>query len=134
MLAALAGLDNPISCAKVAITIVVNNNEGRGRAPMKPTSWLRMDGYVVDVLMRDLVGHDHSPAAFLVYLSLYAETHGAGRRSTRVSLARLAERAGLSKSAVQAALRILLRRQLVKAHHASRTAVPEYGVLRPWAR
>ena len=38
------------------------------------------------------------------------------------------------QGAVQAALRILLRRQLVRAHHASRTAVPECFVLRPWAR
>ena len=27
-----------------------------------------LDRYVVDVLLRDLVGHDHSPAAFIVYL------------------------------------------------------------------
>ena len=50
------------------------------------------------------------------------------------SLKKLAERTGLSKSAVQAALRILLRRQLIRAQHATRTAVPEYFVQRPWAR
>jgi hypothetical protein len=27
----------------------------------------RLDDYVVDVLLRDLVGHDHSSAAFVVY-------------------------------------------------------------------
>jgi DNA-binding MarR family transcriptional regulator len=101
---------------------------------MKTRTWLRLDSYVVDVLLRDLVAHDHSPASFLVYLSLYTVTHGAGRRSMRMSLAQLAERAGLSKSAVQAALRNLQRRQLLKAHHASRTAVPEYVIQRPWAR
>ena len=31
-----------------------------------------IDGYVLDTLMRDLVGHDHRPSAFLVYLSLAA--------------------------------------------------------------
>ena len=95
---------------------------------------LKLEQYVVEVLLRDLAGHDRSPAAFLVYFSLYAVTYAAGRRSTRLSLKKLAERTGLSKSAVQAALRILLRRQLIRAQHATRTAVPEYFVQRPWAR
>lgn len=95
---------------------------------------LKLEGYIVDVLLRDLVGHDRSAAAFLVYLLLYTITHSAGRRSARVSLAQLAGRLGLSKSAVQAALRILTRRQLLRVHHASRTAVPEYFVQRPWLR
>jgi DNA-binding MarR family transcriptional regulator len=101
---------------------------------MKTKTWLKLDSYVVDVLLRDLVAHDHSPASFLVYLSLYTVTHGAGRRAARMSLAQLAERAGLSKSAVQAALRNLHRRQLIKAHHSTRTAVPEYTIQRPWTR
>jgi hypothetical protein len=101
---------------------------------MKLSLPIKLEPYVVDVLLRDLVGHDRSPAAFLVYLSLYALTYGAARRSVRISLKQVAERTGLSKSAVQAAMRILLRRQLVRAQHASRTAVPEYFVLRPWAR
>ena len=32
-----------------------------------------IDDYVLDVLMRDLVGHDHQPAAFLAYLYLYRQ-------------------------------------------------------------
>jgi DNA-binding MarR family transcriptional regulator len=95
---------------------------------------LKLEQYVVEVLLRDLVGHDRSPAAFLVYFSLYALTYAVGRRSVRVSLKQVAERTGLSKSAVQAALRILLRRQLIRTQHATRTAVPEYFVQRPWAR
>jgi hypothetical protein len=101
---------------------------------MRTKTWMKLDSYVVDVLLRDLVGHDHRPSAFLVYLSLYSQTHGAGRRSVRMSLIHLAEHCGLSKSAVQAGLRILLRRQLIKAHHATRTAVPEYIIQRPWTR
>ena len=27
---------------------------------------VRIDDYVLDVLMRDLIGHDHKPAAYLV--------------------------------------------------------------------
>jgi DNA-binding MarR family transcriptional regulator len=95
---------------------------------------LKVEIYVVEVLLRDLVGHDRSPAAFLVYFSLYAMTYAAGRRSTRLSLKQLAERTGLSKSAVQGALRMLLRRQLVRSQHSTPTAVPEYSVQRPWAR
>lgn len=34
---------------------------------------LNLDDYVVDVLMRDLVGHDRRPASFLVYLWLISE-------------------------------------------------------------
>jgi DNA-binding IclR family transcriptional regulator len=41
---------------------------------------------------------------------------------------------GLSKTAVQRGLRTLVRRRLVRADKASRTAVPVYTVLRPRAR
>lgn len=46
----------------------------------------------------------------------------------------VAEETGLSKSAVQAAVRLLKRRQLLRSHQATQTATPEYEVLRPWAR
>jgi hypothetical protein len=39
-----------------------------------------------------------------------------------------------STNSFQSALRILLRRQLIRARHDTRTAVPEYTVNRPWAR
>ena len=41
---------------------------------------LSLDHYVVDTLMRDLVGHDRRPSAFLVYLS-HPLGHGRRRRS-----------------------------------------------------
>jgi DNA-binding transcriptional ArsR family regulator len=93
-----------------------------------------VDDYVLETLMPDLVGHDRSPSAFLVYLHLWHRTAGARDRRTPVSLARMAEDTGLSKSAVQAALRLLKRRKLVKAERDSPTAVPVYEVLRPWVR
>lgn len=34
---------------------------------------LLLDDYIVDVLMRDLVGHDRRPVSFLVYLWLAGE-------------------------------------------------------------
>ena len=69
----------------------------------------RVDDYVVDVLLRDLVGHDRSPAAFLVYLFLWRRTAGRRRKWERSSHREIAEETGLSKSAVQQALRILHR-------------------------
>jgi hypothetical protein len=41
---------------------------------------------------------------------------------------------GLSKSAVQAAIRALSRRRLIRGTRQTATAVPEYTVLRPWRR
>ena len=63
-----------------------------------------LDNYIVDVLMRDLVGHDKQPAAFLVYLYLYTAAARLGWRPAEASLRDIAEGTGLSKSAVQTAL------------------------------
>ncbi len=92
-----------------------------------------MDAYVLDVLLPDLVGHDRHPSALIVYLVLWRLAAGRGDEPVAVSLRALAERTGLSKSAVQAAVRTLTRRRLIRVRHASRTAVPEYIVLHPWA-
>jgi hypothetical protein len=94
---------------------------------------LRIDAYVLDTLMPDLVLHERQPSAFLVYLQLSYRATGR-RAAVRASHASLAEAAGLSKSAVQGAMRTLLRRKLVRVHRGSATAVPEYTVLRPWRR
>lgn len=93
-----------------------------------------LEPYITDVLMRDLVGHDRSPAAFLVYLQLYRLTHGAGKRAVPVSYASLAEVAGLSKRTAQMAVAHLKARRLIQIDQASPTAVPVYTVLRPWIR
>ena len=93
---------------------------------------LRLDPYVLDVLMRDLAGHDRKPSAFLVFLSLWHCTIGARVRSARLSLRQIAEATGLSKSAVQGALKHLARRKLLRVERASPTAVPVYTLLRPW--
>ena len=93
----------------------------------------RIDEYVVDVLMPDLVGHDRQASAFLVYLMLYRRTHGSGASSVQVSLIDIATATGLSKRSVQEALRWLNRRRLLSVQRASITAVPVYTVKRPWA-
>ena len=91
----------------------------------------RLDRYVADVLLRDLVSHDRSPAAFLVYFFLAARAAGA-RGGISMSLAELADRTGLSKRAVQIALAHLRRRHLVRSTQAHRTATPTHVVVRPW--
>ena len=95
---------------------------------------IAMDDYILDVLMRDLVGHDRAPSAFLVYLHLWAESEGRRRASVHTSHQQIAEAIGLSKSAVQKGLRHLSGRRLIKAQKKSVTAVPEYRVLHPWRR
>ena len=95
---------------------------------------MKCDPYVIDTLMRDLVAHSRSPAAFLVYLQLYRQTHGAGRESVRISHAVLAEAIGISKRSVQSAVGHLIERRLIRQRKAGPTAVPVYGVLTPWVR
>jgi hypothetical protein len=93
---------------------------------------IALDAYVTDVLMRDLVGHDKSPSAFLVYLYLWAQTRGRNIDSVAPSHQGIADATGLSKSAVQGAIRILARRKLVRAQKPTVTSTPEYNVECPW--
>lgn len=95
--------------------------------------YFRLDTYVADVLLRDLVGHDHSPAAFVVYLFLWRRTIGERRKAVHLSHREISQETGLSKSAVQQALRILHRRLLVRSHRERQTGIPEHRVERPWA-
>ena len=91
------------------------------------------DPYVLDVLMPDLVGHEHSPSAFLIYCYLWHRIEAAGGRAVQLSYATMALDTGLSRITAQRAIALLLRRQLVSTTSVSRTAVPSYLVLRPWA-
>jgi hypothetical protein len=92
-----------------------------------------VDAYVMDTLMPDLVLHDRQPSAFLVYLHLWYRS--AGRKApVRASHRDMVDATGLSKSAVQAAIRALSRRRLIQVARQAVTAVPQYTVLRPWRR
>ena len=93
-----------------------------------------VDDYVLDVLMRDIVGHDRQPAAYLVYVWLYGQAARARWKPVSSSLRTLAEATGLSKSAVQTALELLRRRQLIDTMSEHATATPEHRVLRHWRR
>jgi DNA-binding MarR family transcriptional regulator len=90
-----------------------------------------IDRYIIDVLMRDLVAHDHRPSAFLVYLSLAAR---GPVPQPALSHAELSERTGLSRRAVQDALRHLERRGLVRRERSGPTETSKILVLRPWKR
>jgi hypothetical protein len=91
-----------------------------------------LDAYVVDVLLPDLVGHDHRPAAFLVYLFLLKQAATAKRDTVSASLQTIATRTGLSKSTVQTAIRHLRQRRLLDPTVTATTANPLRRVLRPW--
>jgi|SRR5712691_118717 len=91
-----------------------------------------VDDYVLNVLMRDLVGHDRQPAAFLVYLHLYREAERQRWKPISASLRMIAEGTGLSKSAVQVALQRLRARELIRSKSEHATALPQHRVLRHW--
>jgi hypothetical protein len=93
---------------------------------------LSLDDYVVEVLLRDLVGHDRRPVSFLVYLWLAMEQQRRAK-AVQVSYREVAEGIGVSKSSVQAAVSWLARRKLLAISKDNRTATPRYTVLRPWA-
>jgi CRP-like cAMP-binding protein len=93
-----------------------------------------LDAYVFEVLMPDLVGHDRRPAAFVVYLYLLHTAQALGRDQVPASLQTIAVKTGLSKSAVQVALRHLKRRGLIGTDETGTQVNPVRQVLRPWRR
>jgi DNA-binding MarR family transcriptional regulator len=101
---------------------------------MNHSAHIAIDEYVLDVLMPDLVRHDHSAPAFLVYLALWTALFRTGERRIPMSLRQIAEASGLSKSAVQKAIRLLTRRHLIQIRRGSPTSTPEYELVRPWLR
>ncbi|MGH9736294.1 MAG: helix-turn-helix domain-containing protein [Candidatus Acidiferrales bacterium] len=95
---------------------------------------VEIDSYVIDVLMRDLVGHDRTPAAFVVYLYLAARIEREMTRGVAVSLGRIAAATGLSKTAVQGAVAHLKERELIAVSKPSETSTPIYSLKRHWRR
>jgi DNA-binding MarR family transcriptional regulator len=96
-----------------------------------PRGTIALDSYVAGTLMRDLVGHDRRPAAFFVYLYVWA-----GNKHPRqsASYSEIASQTGLSKRTVQAAVRHLERRRLLAVERPRATAAPTYVALLPWQR
>jgi len=92
---------------------------------------LTFDEYVIDVLLRDLVGHDRRPVAFLVYLWVAAEQQRRGL-AVQISYQDLAESIGVSKSSAQASVGWLVQRKLLAVTRTSVTAKSSYTVQTPW--
>lgn len=90
-----------------------------------------IDRYAIDPLMRDLVGHDRRPSAYLVYLMILARNADGVRA---MSHAELAELTGLSRRAVQDAVAHLARRRLIEAVRPGPTEAALYRALSPWRR
>jgi len=90
-----------------------------------------VDRYALDVLMRDLVGHDRRPSAYLVYLMIVARNADGVRG---MSYAALAELTGLSRRAVQDAVSHLARRRLIEVVRPGPTETALYRALAPWRR
>jgi hypothetical protein len=91
-----------------------------------------IDDYVLDVLMRDLIGHDQQPAGYLVYLYLYGQAARKKWKPIVASVRTLADATGLSKSAIQTALTNLRRRELIASTRDHATATSRHRVLRHW--
>jgi hypothetical protein len=94
-------------------------------------SKIELDRYVVDTLMRDLVGHDRSPSAFIVYLAIHA---AAAEGRALFSYQAMSDLTGLSKRTCQDAVARLNRRGLVEISRRGGTDAAEYRPLRPWDR
>lgn len=91
---------------------------------------IQLDDYVIDVLMRDLVGHDRRVVSFLVYLWFTGEQRKGSVIQT--SYRQIAECIGVSKSSAQAAVGWLIKRKLLASTKKTVTATPRYKVLAPW--
>jgi CRP-like cAMP-binding protein len=92
---------------------------------------VRIDTYVLDALMRDLVGHDRRVSAYLVYLALLSIGEG---KAVALSHQQLADRIGLSKRAVQGAVAHLASRGLLSVVKRGRTEPALAEPLTPWQR
>jgi DNA-binding MarR family transcriptional regulator len=93
-----------------------------------------IDAYVIDTLLPDIVGHDRRPSAFLVYLFLLRAAARSRDDAVALSLQSIAVRTGLSKAAVQSAIRHLKRRGLLDDKAEATTLRPLRRVRRPWRR
>jgi len=94
-------------------------------------SMVKLDEYVLDSLMRDLVGHDRRPVSYLVYLWLAAEQQRQ-HKAVSISYSDLAESVGVSKSSAQNAVAWLIHRKLISSTKTNVTATPSYTVQAPW--
>jgi hypothetical protein len=97
-------------------------------------SKLHLHPYIVDTLMRDLTSHGRKPSAFIVFLFIWARTTAVGEKTAPLSLSQLSDGTGLSKSAIQLAVRYLRTRKLIEVEKKKVTGTPKYKLNEPWER
>jgi hypothetical protein len=90
-----------------------------------------LDRYVLDNLMADLVGHDRTPAAYLIFLVVWSAGDGG---AVALSYTDLAARSGLSRRTIQSACRHLERRELLSIDRDGPTDIARYRPATPWRR
>lgn len=98
---------------------------------MEMATTIPIDRYVLDTLMRDLIGHDRTPAAFATYLAVVSA--GADGRIA-LSHQELAWRTGLSKRSVQGAVEHLVGRGLLRRERGAGNEPATLVPLTPWRR
>lgn len=91
----------------------------------------QIDRYVLDTLMRDLVGHDRRPASYLIYLAVLGAGNG---KPVSLSYQQLSDATGLSKRTVQDAVAHLGGRGLLAIERGARTEPALLRPLEPWRR
>src|SRR5436305_10969652 len=94
-----------------------------------------LDDQVVDWLMPGLVGADNpSPSAFIVYMFLWRTARRSNSWIATASHQTIAEGTGLSRSAVQGAIRLLNKRpwRVIRSVKKTATSTPKHHVLLPW--
>lgn len=122
-------------CLTMIIQMSTRGPQGRyGVLRYSAVQHIPIDEYVIDVLLPDLTGHDRAPAAFLIYVILWTALYRGEQKRVALSLQDLSEGTGLSKTAVQNAVRLLKRRGLIRVFKARPTGVPEYELVRHWVR
>lgn len=92
---------------------------------------IELDRYIVETLMRDLVGHDRRPSAFFVYVAIAGLS---ASKAQAMSYSQLSEVTGLSRRAVQDAVAHLARRKLLEINRVGPTETALYRALSPWRR
>jgi len=95
------------------------------------TGTIEIDRYILETLMRDLVGHDRRPAAYLIFLAIIGAGEGA---PVAASYQQLADQTGLSKRTVQHAVGHLARRGLLGVERRGPTEPALFRPLAPWRR
>lgn len=88
--------------------------------------YTKIDNFFFDILMPKIA----SPSASMIYLFLFRRSLGFHKYSVKMSHQTIAESVGLSKRAVQNALLLLNKLNIIKSSRTHKTAIPEHFIIR----